>query len=297
LLRYRVYDGRTLRSALEFVHPLTTVVRSFVSPILFPKARTLPKKLAAIHPITDPAHPATKSLSCALLHPNDPSCLRTYVTYFIQAFPPVARFFTIIFTAMSLLRYKSFLDAPATSLNRLAKSILRMSVFITGAIGTSWGSICFFQTWFPRNFLPTQRWFLGGFLGGMWAFLERKGGRGNFMYSARLSIDSFWKVGVKHGWWKGIKNGDVLLVVTSLALINAIYEVDPKAVSGGILRKSLGMLRGDGWVDRAVAGRRLSERETKAQGVEILDGEVREAEGNEGESVESQTWEKIQPSQ
>jgi hypothetical protein len=94
------------------------------------------------------------------------------------------------------------------------------------------------------------------------------------MYSARLSMDSLWKVGVKHGWWKGVKNGDILLFVTSLAIINAMYELDPKAVSGGILRKGLGMLRGEGWVDRAAEPqkeRRMSEREIKASGIDPLD--------------------------
>ncbi|KAF2712339.1 hypothetical protein K504DRAFT_464431 [Pleomassaria siparia CBS 279.74] len=227
----------------------------FVSPILFPVTETLPKSLAAISPITSPAHPAIKSLSCALLHPNDPSCMRTYVSYWIQAFPKVARFFTLFLTAMSITRYKAFLNSPIRAVNQLAKSILRMSLFISGAIGTSWGSICLFQNVFPRTFLPTQRWFLGGFLGGMWAFLERKNGRGNFMYSARMSIDSLWKVGTKRGWWRGVKNGDVLLFTISLATINVLYEMSPRSVNSGVARKGLGVLRGEGWVDRAALSR------------------------------------------
>ncbi|KAB2568880.1 hypothetical protein BFW01_g2968 [Lasiodiplodia theobromae] len=249
----------------------------FVSPIMFPNKQTLPRTLTAISPITSPAHPAIKNLSCALLHPHDPSCARTYISYFIQAFPALARFFTIIFGVLSLARYKAFVDAPFAALNRLAKSILRMSLFVTGAIGTSWASICFFQQYLPRNFLPTQRFFLGGFLGGLWAFLERHNGRTTFLYSSRLSIDSFWKVGIKRGWWRGVKNGDVLLFVTSLAVINSMYQMDPKSVNGGVVRKGLSMLRGDGWVDRALLnekrakrGKRdevLDEREVKATGM------------------------------
>lgn len=211
-------------------------------------------------PITSPAHPAIKSLSCALLHPQDPSCLRTYVQYWIQAFPKVARLFTFYFTLTSLARYKSFLDSPVCALNNLAKSILRMSLFISGAIGTSWGSICLFQNILPRNLLPTQRWFFGGFLGGLWAFLERKKGRANFLYTLRMSIDSAWKVGVKKGWWRGIKNGDVLLFVLSLATVNVLYEVSPRTVNSGVARKGLGVLRGEGWVDRAKMGREGNEK-------------------------------------
>ncbi|OJD33113.1 uncharacterized protein BKCO1_3300039 [Diplodia corticola] len=232
----------------------------FVSPIMFPNKPTLPRTLTAIAPITSPAHPAIKNLSCALLHPHDPSCARTYISYFIQAFPALARFFTVIFGVLSLARYKAFIDAPFAALNRLAKSILRMSLFVTGAIGSSWASICLFQQYMPRNFLPTQRFFLAGFLGGLWAFLERHNGRTTFLYSFRLSVDSFWKVGVKRGWWRGIKNGDVLLFVASLAVINTMYQMDPKSVNGGVVRKGLSMLRGDGWVDRALMHEKRAKR-------------------------------------
>lgn len=227
----------------------------FISPILFPNNETLPRRLASISPITSPAHPAIKSLSCALLHPQDPSCLRTYVQYWIQAFPKIARFFTIFFAAMSVTRYKAFMDSPVLALNNLAKRILRMSLFLSGAIGTSWGSICLFTNILPHKFLSTQRWFLGGFMGGLWAFLERKGGRGNFLYTARMSLDSLWKVGVKRGWWKGVKNGDVLLFVLSLATVNVLYELSPRSVNSGVARKGLGVLRGEGWVDRAALPR------------------------------------------
>lgn len=243
----------------EIVESLAEISKSkwplFVSPILFPATETLPKGLATISPITSPAHPAIKSLSCALLHPHDPSCVRTYVSFWIQAFPKLARFFTIVLAAMSVTRWRSFMNSPISAINNLAKSILRMSLFISGAIGTSWGSICLFQNILPRTFLSTQRWFLGGFLGGLWAFLERRTGRGNFMYSARLSIDSLWKVGIKRGWWRGIKNGDVLLFTLSLATVNVLYELSPRSVNSGVARKGLGVLRGEGWVDRAALPR------------------------------------------
>jgi hypothetical protein len=238
----------------------------FTSPILFPNSKTLPKSLTAITPVTSPAHPAIANLSCALLHPNDPSCMRTYVSYWIRAFPRVARLFTIIFAAMSVTKYKAFLDSPASAINNLARSILRMSFFVCGSIGTSWGSICLFQNIFPRGFIPTQRWFLGGFLGGMWAFLERKHGRGNFLYAARMSIDSAWKVGVKRGWWRGMKNGDVLLFVLSLATVDVLYETCPKSVSSGVARKGLGILRGEGWVDRAALPRNHKREEESEKG-------------------------------
>lgn len=224
---------------------------AFTSPILFPGKQTLPDSLSKINPITAPAHPVTRHASCALLHPQDPSCARVYIKYFTKAFPSVVKFFTLIYGAFALLAYKALLKDPMPFLNRLAARILRISLFITGSIGTSWGSICLFNHILPRNFLPTQRWFLGGFIGGLWAFVARQKERGNFLYSMRLSIDSLWKVGKKRGWWRGVKNGDVLVFVASLALINAVYEGRPGAIQGSMIRKGMGMLRGEGFIDRA----------------------------------------------
>ena len=257
----------------------------FVSPILSPNKKSdLPRSLTAISPITSPAHPRITKLSCAVLHPNDPSCLRTYLSFFLRSFPQVARFFALIFGGLSLLRWNAMAKDPLPSLNRLAKSILRMSLFITGAIGTAWGSICFLQQVLPRRVLPTQRWFLGGFMGGLWAVLERRSGRGNFLYSARLSLDSFWKVGVKRGWWTGVRGGDVYLFVASLMVVQALHAADPKAVSGAALRKALSWVDGQGWVDQAAvkadaekdakanpgeAERRMSEREIKQEGLPL----------------------------
>ena len=153
-----------------------------------------------------------------------------------------------------------------------------MALFVTGAIGTSWGSICFFNNYLPKNVLPTQRWFLGGFLGGMWAFVARQKERGNYLYSVRLSLDSLWKVGKKRGWWKGITNGDVLLFVGSLALLNVVYEMKPEAVQGAMLRKGMGVLRGEGFVDRAEPSTKDGKEEMvkKEQEEEVLGEKVKD---------------------
>lgn len=226
----------------------------FTSPILFPGSKeTLlaGPGLAKVSPITAPAHPGLIHTSCALLHPHDPSCARTYLKYWLAAFPTVTKFFTLVYGVFAILAYQSLLKDPIPFLNRLSSRIIRMSLFITGAIGTSWGSICLFSNVLPRHVLPTQRWFIGGFLGGMWAFAARHKERSQFLYSARLSADSLYKVGKKRGWWRGMRGGDVLLFVTSLALLNVVYEAQPAAVRGAVLRKGVSVMRGEGWVDKA----------------------------------------------
>lgn len=243
----------------------------FISPILFPSAKDpLPSPVARVAPVTAGANPGLKHTSCALLHPREPSCTKTYLTYFAKALPGNLRFFALIYGAFALLGIRSAMKDPLLFANRLSERIVRMAVFITGAIGTSWASICFFNNVLPPRTLATQRLFLGGFIGGMWAFIARRKERGNFLYSARLSIDSLYKVGKKRGWWRGIRNGDVLLFMASLALLDGVYQAKPDAVQGASIRKVMSVLRGEGWRDavepKSEAGKEnLKEKEVEEE--------------------------------
>lgn len=123
------------------------------------------------------------------------------------------------------------------------------STFVAGSIGTSWGAICLFQQMLPKHVLSTQRFFLGGMLGGLWGFAVRKQARAEFLYSARLSLDSLWKVGRKRGWWRGVRGGDVWLFVVSLMVVNVVYERDARAIKSGVVRRGVSSLRGEGLRD------------------------------------------------
>ncbi|KAI1856069.1 hypothetical protein JX265_011966 [Neoarthrinium moseri] len=237
----------------------------YISPTLFPNQETLPSTLTAIAPLTAQAHPLINSLSCATLHPKDPSCLRTYLSFWVRSFPRMGRFFLVFYSLLVLPRYKALYNAPVTVLTRLLSRTLRLSTFVTGAISTAWASICFFQAWLPRHFLPTQRFFLGGFLAGMWGFVERKQGRGVFLYSARTSVDSLWKVGVKRRWWKAMKGGDVWVFVLALAITGAVYERDARAIREGTWRKGVSWIRGTDWRDWELEEEDEDERDEKLE--------------------------------
>ncbi|KAI0021750.1 hypothetical protein F4780DRAFT_789797 [Xylariomycetidae sp. FL0641] len=216
----------------------------FVSPTLFPDQPTLPPSLSAVAPLTAQAHPLITSLSCATLHPSDPSCLRTYVTFWVRSFPRMGRFFLLFYSVLMLPRFKLLYNAPLSLLQRLLAKTLRLSAFATGAISTAWASLCLFQAHLPRTLLPTQRLFLGGFLAGLWAFVERRDGRSVFLYAARQSVDSCWKVGVKRRWWRAVRGGDVGLFVLALAAAGVVYERDARAVREKGWRKGISWVRG-----------------------------------------------------
>ncbi|PSK42246.1 hypothetical protein B9Z65_4160 [Elsinoe australis] len=235
---------------------------TFTSPILVPSSTSRTpssSSLSLVTPITSSAHPLTRYTSCALLHPSDPSCARTHLKYWLQSFPSTLRFITLIYSAFALLSFRRVLADPSKFTAKLAERILRLSVFITGAIGTAWGSICLFNHVLPRTFLLTQRFFLSGMLGGSWAYVARRGERGNFLYCLRLSLDSVWKVGKKRGWWRGVAGGDVLLFTAALMVTGAVFERRRTAVRGPVVRKGLGWARGEGWSDGGVEEREKEE--------------------------------------
>jgi hypothetical protein len=170
-----------------------------------------------------------------------------YLRQNLIAFPRIARFFTLYYGAMSLLRVTQYYKTPIASLNRLSKQVLQTTMAISTAIGASWASICFFHAILPRKFIPKFRFFVGGFLAGMAILLDMtSAGYANSLYAARTSVDSLWKVGVKHRWWRPVKAGDVWIFVASLAVYNVVYDLGLKLPGGTDRAMSLvKILRGE----------------------------------------------------
>jgi hypothetical protein len=257
--------------------------RLFISPTLFPnKEDVLPASLSPIAPLTSGAHPLITSLSCAALHPADPSCTRTYLTFWLRSFGPTARLLLLLYTALSLPRLGSLYHTPISTLHGLVTRALRATTFLTGTTSTLWASICLFQTYFPRSFLPTQRFFLGGVLAGFWAWMERSTGRSMFLYSARTSVDSLWKVGVKRRWWRAMRGGDVWLFALALMVTNVVYAGDARAVREDGWRRGISWVRGEGWHDWAMEEEEGEEEDEPEKG----GTEKEEEEEEEGDGAE-----------
>ncbi|KAG5973045.1 hypothetical protein E4U58_005816 [Claviceps cyperi] len=234
---------------------------AYVSPTMFPqlqhRKKGMPPALQAVVPLTAQAHPLITSLACATLHPEDPSCARTLLTFWLRALPPLARFFLGVYAVLMLVvpprRLAALYHCPVAVLSAVLSRAFRTALFATGAISTAWASICFFQNYLPRRVLPTQRFFLGGFAAGLWAcVMDSRHGRPIFLSSARLSLLSLWRVGIKRRWWRAVRGGDVGVFVLALALTGVAYERDARAaVPERQWRKGMSWLRGEGWRDWA----------------------------------------------
>lgn len=133
-------------------------------------------------------------------------------------------------------------------------STISSSAFLALSIGTAWSTICLFQTYLPRSLLPTKRFYLQGFLAGLWVTLTTIGASASRatelgLYTARMAIQSQWEHLVNTRKVKSVKHGDVLYLSFSLGVLMAVYETQPTAIPGSMLRKGL-----DFWVGRSTAG-------------------------------------------
>lgn len=113
--------------------------------------------------------------------------------------------------------------------------------------------------------LATQRFFFGGFFAGLWAWVERRHGHDAFLYSARASVDSLWKVGVKRRWWRAMKGGDVWVFVLALMVTGVVYERDATALREAHFRKGVSWVRGEGWRDWAIQEDEVEEKGEKEE--------------------------------
>lgn len=239
-------------SKREIVDSLAEMARlrwpPYASPVLRPKdITTLPSTInPVITPITSRAHPALQHLSCALIHPAETSCFTPFLRQILLSFSSIGKFLTLYYGCLSLLRVKTLLKSPLAFASRLGQQILRSTTYIVGAIACAWGSICFFNNYLPRSFLPKSRFFLGGVIGGSLAIIDRSStGHANNMYVLRTSLESLWKVGVKHRWWRSVKGGDVFVFVAALAAINMLYDAKKEVFLNDSTAKAVEVLRGD----------------------------------------------------
>lgn len=67
-------------------------------------------------------------------------------------------------------------------------------------------------------------------------------------------------MGEKRGWWRGVKGGDLVVLVLGMAVLGGVFETDEGAIRDRVVRRLVNSLRGYGGVTE-VKSRGLKERE------------------------------------
>ncbi|CAB4445973.1 unnamed protein product [Rhizophagus irregularis] len=207
----------------------------------------LPDNLKPIQPVLEIAHPAHSKMLCAMLHHEEPSCLVTYTKFIAKEGIDALKFMGIVYTISLILSGKSRPNGGITTILSYAiPEIFKGATFITMAIATSWALFCGFQKILPNKFMPISRFYLNGFIGGMWILVEKPNRRLDIgMYSLRLSIETLWKLLVKQGKVRNIRNGEAIYFSLAMAFIMAIRKNQPKSITSPYIRFALSRLLGE----------------------------------------------------
>ncbi|KAI5290371.1 hypothetical protein KEM54_001709 [Ascosphaera aggregata] len=234
---------------------------AFTSPILHPlHPQPLPSGIENIAPITSPAHPSIPSLSCALLHPKSTSCLNVGVQQNLLIVPQLGKILLKIHFIIALFKLEGLLRHPLKTINGLCIDIVARTVLISTVISAAWGSICLFNNYFPRRFIPAQRFYLSGVLAGLPFAALGQDHRSLFLYFFRLAISSCWEAGKKRKVFRAVKNGDIFIISASWAVLSILLNGRPKAVSGASFRKALAWCQGNSFVDPVAVLRERSKK-------------------------------------
>ncbi|CAG8515108.1 9132_t:CDS:2 [Acaulospora morrowiae] len=159
-------DSMPWPTGQEIVERITTIASlhypGFYSPKLHGRdISTLPDALKPIRPVLEIAHPAHNKMMCALLHPNDPSCLATYFKFIAKEGVAALKFMVALQALSLIFKWKTLVSRPnevlTQFLNGGTQTIFKGATFITMAIATSWAMICGFQNVLPNKFMPISR--------------------------------------------------------------------------------------------------------------------------------------------
>ncbi|KAI5307187.1 hypothetical protein KEM56_003268 [Ascosphaera pollenicola] len=234
---------------------------AFTSPILHPShPQPLPNGIEQMAPITSPAHPSISSLSCALLHPKSTSCLNVAVQQNLLTIPRLGNMLMKVHLVLSLLKLKGLLRHPLKTTNGLCVDVVSRTALLSAVISAAWGSICLFNNYLPRRFLPTQRFYLSGALAGLPFAALGQDHRGLFLYFFRIAIGSFWESGKRRKVFRAVKNGDLFIISAFWAVLCILLNGRPKTVSGASFRKVLTWCQGNGFVDPVVVSKERAKK-------------------------------------
>ncbi|KAJ8101117.1 hypothetical protein POJ06DRAFT_267283 [Lipomyces tetrasporus] len=217
----------------------------FNSPILYPDSYTLPSNFRLIDPIVSQAHPGIEHLSCALMHPYDESCLRSFAKSSVAQFGQFTKYVGGIYALTSLVSYKKFKLNAKEELTTVLKSFLRTNLFLTMTTATAWAGLCASQYIMPNKLMPQYRVKVIGFLAGLWAFIDQNNGKAKYIPVARMAFESYWKTLVKHKKIRTIPHGDAIVFAVSLALIMTVYDKAPQAIESDGIKKIIAALSGN----------------------------------------------------
>ncbi|KAK4054664.1 hypothetical protein OIO90_003476 [Microbotryomycetes sp. JL221] len=195
--------------------------------------------------LTEKAHPAHERLSCAILHPEERRCWRVFERFVRGEFVGASKFFGALALVGMLTRWKKLLRQPEELIYNATLSTLSSSAFLSLSLGTAWGTICAFQHYIPNKLLPTKRFYIQGFLAGLWVSLVPAARRVDLgLYSMRIALQCAWDVAVSRNRVKNIPGGELLYLSFAMGVLMSCHDLNPALLKSRLVKASLRRLGG-----------------------------------------------------
>lgn len=219
----------------------------FRSPLLLKNREPVSSSLEPVYPVLASAHPAIKTLSAALLHPDYRNEWKPFILTVRANFKKVLQLLLPLSLLTNLVGRKLEIQDFAKSL----AAALRTTVFASLSTASAWASISSSQASVLSSIPPSIRLRSLGFLSGIWAFLDSAAGRTRFLYVVRLALLSQYNLATANGARPLFRHDSAVIIAIALAVSFGLFNVAPEAIGSGLARKVGQWMQSGEWRDPA----------------------------------------------
>ncbi|KAF9315903.1 hypothetical protein BG003_002545 [Podila horticola] len=167
---------------------------------------------------------------CALLHPLYP-CHRHAVDTLTGEFGRAVKMYGTLNAIVTLVfQHKRIVSDPKESAYRYVKSTLRSCVFLAVYVLAAFYMPC----WLRRITQRESNWnyLLNGIVSGFAVLIEAPGRQMELaLYCLPRALETTWRLMLKRGLVRNIKNGDIALFSASMGVMMTLYQNDPSVIN------------------------------------------------------------------
>ncbi|KAI8873629.1 hypothetical protein GQ42DRAFT_160425 [Ramicandelaber brevisporus] len=228
-----------LRTISDFAANSGIMNNSNPADIMIPKGITSREAVAA-HPLLQhltqymPVGIHHDYLGCALEHPRTTSCFEGNAKRWLSTLPGIFKLYGTINLIILLVGYKRAMKNPLQSAGKWFVSSARSTTLLASIATGCFAVLCASRRTIGYDAFPA--YLLNGFVGGLFIFVEAPSRRTELgMYMLLRAIESQWDLGIKKGWWRAVKGGQLVYSALSVGVLMSLYQHDPSSIRSGYL--------------------------------------------------------------
>ncbi|KAI8873186.1 hypothetical protein GQ42DRAFT_118297 [Ramicandelaber brevisporus] len=171
---------------------------------------------------------------CAMEHPNQTNCFHANASRWVRSLPGIFKLYGALNVLMMLFNLKRAARDPAGTALHLLKATSRSTLFFSLVVCACFNVLCASRRTIGYDAFPA--FLLNGLIAGSYIFIEPSSRRTELgMYMLLRAIESQWDLGIKKGWWRAVKGGQLVYSALSVGVLMSLYQHDPSSIRSGYL--------------------------------------------------------------